>query len=465
MSEDLRIDREELSGVSLPPAVRRVLDTLLVAGHEVALVGGSVRDSLLRGTPPPDEWDAATSAEPEEVASLLPGSSWENRFGTVTVPGDPAVEITSYRTESGYRDRRRPDEVRFGATLEEDLARRDFTINAVAWVPIDLEDGRGHIVDPFGGRADFEARTLRAVGDPRERFGEDALRLIRAARFAGRFDLAIDPDTEAAIRELAPTAASVSGERVRDELRRILRTPKPSGTIRLLERLGLLAVILPEVAALRGVPQAKRVPGDALDHTIAAVDAADASDDDASDRMAALLHDIGKATTIGEGHFIGHDRVGAELAAGVLDRLRVPGWQAAQIIHAVRHHMYAYDAAWTDAAVRRFIRRLEPIGTSLLFALRRADNDASGVGEAGQRNQAELEARIRAELEREPELLLANRLAIDGHDLQRELGIDPGPRIGQILDGLIERVIDDPSLNERSALLRLARELGPASLR
>jgi tRNA nucleotidyltransferase (CCA-adding enzyme) len=464
VSEDLRIDREELSGVSLPPAVRRVLDTLLVAGHEVALVGGSVRDSLLRGTPPPDEWDAATSAEPEEVASLLPGSSWENRFGTVTVPGDPAVEITSYRTESGYRDRRRPDEVRFGATLEEDLARRDFTINAVAWVPIDLEDGRGHIVDPFGGRADFEARTLRAVGDPRERFGEDALRLIRAARFAGRFDLAIDPDTEAAIRELAPTAASVSGERVRDELRRILRTPKPSGTIRLLERLGLLAVILPEVAALRGVPQAKRVPGDALDHTIAAVDAADASDD-ASDRMAALLHDIGKATTIGEGHFIGHDRVGAELAAGVLDRLRVPGWQAAQIIHAVRHHMYAYDATWTDAAVRRFIRRLEPIGTSLLFALRRADNDASGVGEAGQRNQAELEARIRAELEREPELLLANRLAIDGHDLQRELGIDPGPRIGQILDGLIERVIDDPSLNERSALLRLARELGPASLR
>jgi tRNA nucleotidyltransferase (CCA-adding enzyme) len=463
-SEGGRIEGDELPTVSLPPAVQRVLGTLLEAGHEVALVGGSVRDSLLRGTPPADEWDAATSALPEQVASLLPGSSWENRFGTVTVTGEPTVEITSYRTEGGYRDGRRPDEVRFGASLEEDLARRDFTINAVAWVPTDLERGRGRIVDPFGGRADFEAGTLRAVGDPRDRFGEDALRLIRAARFAGRFDLGIDPETEAAIRELASTVRTVSGERVRDELRRILRTPEPSRTIRLLERLGLLEVILPEVAALRGVPQAKRVPGDALDHTIAAVDAADATDH-ASERLAALLHDIGKVRTIGDGHFIGHDRVGAELAAAVLDRLRVPGWQAAQVIHAVRHHMYAYDATWTDAAVRRFIRRLEPIGTSLLFALRRADNEASGVGEAGQRNQAELEARIAGELDREPELLLANRLAIDGHDLQRELGIDPGPRIGQILDGLIERVIDDPSLNERSALLRLARELGSASWR
>lgn len=457
-SGDRRIEGTELPPVSLPATVRGVLETLLEAGHEVALVGGSVRDSLLRGTPPPDEWDAATSALPDQVAALLPGSTWENRFGTVTVPGDPAVEITSYRTEGGYRDRRRPDEVRFGASLEEDLARRDFTINAVAWVPTDLGRGRGRIVDPFGGRADFDAGTLRAVGDPRDRFGEDALRLIRAARFAGRFDLAIDPGTEAAIRELAPTARSVSGERIRDELRRILRSPEPSRTLRMLESLGLLRVVLPEVAALRGVPQAKRVPGDALDHTIAAVDAADATDD-GSERLAALLHDIGKPTTIGDGHFIGHDRVGAELASAVLDRLRVPGWQAAEIIHAVRHHMYAYDATWTDAAVRRFIRRLEPIGTSLLFALRRADNEASGVGEAGQRNQAELEARIAAELERDPELLLANRLAIDGHDLQRELGIEPGPRIGQILDALIERVIDDPSLNERWALLRLAREL------
>jgi hypothetical protein len=175
-------------------------------------------------------------------------------------------------------------------------------------------------------------------------------------------------------------------------------------------------------------------------------------------RMAALLHDIGKATTLVDGHFIGHERVGAELAADVLRRLRMPGWESAEIIHAVRHHMYAYDPEWTDAAVRRFIRRLEPIGTSLLFALRRADNAASGVGAAGEANQAELERRIAQELERQPDLLLGNRLAIDGNDLQRELGIQPGPRIGAILDRLMERVLDDPSLNDRPTLLRIAGE-------
>jgi hypothetical protein len=199
------------------------------------------------------------------------------------------------------------------------------------------------------------------------------------------------------------------------------------------------------------------VPGDALDHSLAAVDTV-APDEDASLPLAVLLHDIGKATTLAEGHFIGHDRVGAELAAGLLDRLRVPGSDAARIVHAVWHHMYAYDDEWTDAAVRRFIRRLEPIGTSLLFGLRRADNAASGVGVIGEATQAQLERRIAIELERQPDLLLRSRLAIDGHDIQREMGIEPGPRIGLILDRLMERVLDDPSLNERSTLLRLAAE-------
>ncbi len=448
---------EELTYPGLPEHVRHVLGTLIDAGHEVALVGGSVRDLVGADTDATDNWDAATSARPEEVAALFAEAVWQNRFGTVTIVGPSPVEVTSYRTEGGYSDRRRPDEVRFGASLEEDLARRDFTINAVAWVPTDLAAGRGRVVDPFGGAADLEARLLRTVGEPRARFGEDALRLVRAARFAGRFDMAIEPGTEAAIRELAPAVANVSTERIRDELQRMLRSEVPSRAIRILERLGLLARIVPELAALRGVPQQKAVPGDALDHSLAAVDAVPRSED-AGVRLAALLHDIGKATTLAEGHFIGHDRVGAELAASLLDRLRMPGWEAAEIIHAVRHHMYVYDDDWTDAAVRRFIRRLEPIGTTLLFALRRADNAASGVGASGEENQARLERRIATELERQPDLLLRNRLAIDGHDLQRELGLGPGPRIGLILDGLMERVLDDPSLNERSTLLRLAGE-------
>jgi tRNA nucleotidyltransferase (CCA-adding enzyme) len=447
---------DELTFPDLPPRVVEVLRTLAAAGHEVALVGGSVRDQLRADAIGPGDWDAATSAPPDVVAQAFPGSAtWENRFGTVTVGGHPPVEVTSYRTEDGYRDRRRPDEVRFGASLDEDLARRDFTINAMAWLPTDLDAGRGRVVDPFGGRDDLDRRVLRTVGDARDRFGEDALRLLRAARLAGRFDLAIEPATEAAILALAPAAADVSAERVRDELLRILGDPVPSKALRLLERLGLMRVILPELVALRGVPQAKVLPGDALDHVLAAVDAAPSNPP--WTRLAALLHDVGKASTLADGHFIGHDRVGAEVAASVLRRLRIPAARASEVVHAVRHHMYAYDASWSDGAVRRFIRRVTPYGTELLFALRRADNLASGVGEAGDANQAELEARIGAELERQPDLLLRNRLAIDGHDLQRELGWPAGPAIGRTLKRLTDLVIDDPTLNERQTLLDLAR--------
>lgn len=442
----------ELTFEVLPEPVVRVLSTIADAGHEVALVGGCVRDRLL-GIPVVD-WDAATSARPEEVAALFEDATWENRFGTVTIGRSPAVEVTSYRAEAGYRDQRRPDDVRFGISLTDDLARRDFTVNAMAWLPTDLAAGKGLVLDPVGGAADLADRLLKTVGDPRQRFGEDALRLMRAARFAGRFEMAIEAETEAAIVELAPTVATVSSERVRDELLRILRLdPRPSRALVALERLGLLKVILPELAALRGIPQAKAVPGDALDHTLRAVDAARVEA-----RLAALLHDLGKATTLADGHFIGHDKVGADVAATVLARLRVPSSLAARTVGAVREHMYAYDDAWTDAAVRRFIRRTAYVDRALLFALRRADNAASGVGSNGEENQAELEARIARELERQPELLLHRRLAIDGHDLQRELGLEPGPEIGAVLDRLIEAVLDDPALNEASTLLELARQ-------
>ena len=448
----------ELAFADLPAAVRAVMAALSDAGHEAALVGGSVRDRLL-GLPHPDNWDVSTAARPEDVAALFPGATWENRFGTVTVGRDPAVEVTSYRTEGGYRDRRRPDEVRFGASLADDLARRDFTINAIAWVPEDLAAGRGRVVDLHGGASDLQARILRTVGDPRDRFGEDALRLIRAIRFASRFDLRLDPATEAAIVELAPTVASVSGERVRDEIARILRfDDTPSRALELLERVGLLQVILPDLAALRGVPQSKAVPGDALDHTLAALDAAPA-DDEAIVRWTALLHDLGKATTLADGHFIGHESVGAELARTVMDRLRLPRGRAERIAGAIEQHMYNYEPGWTDAAVRRFIRRTDDVDRQLLFALRRADNTASGAGRAGDENQGELERRVAAALEEEPELLRNRRLAVDGNDLQTELGLAPGPEVGRILGRLTDLALDDPSLNRRPTLLALAREI------
>lgn len=439
----------------LPSGVTEALGALAAAGHEAVLVGGCVRDTLLGLAV--DDWDAATSAPPEAIMAALPGSRWENRFGTVTVVGPPAIQVTAYRTEGGYRDRRRPDRVRFGASLEEDLSRRDFTINAMAWVPMDLGAAKGRLVDPFGGSRDLADRVLRAVGDPRQRFAEDALRLLRGARLAARFDLRIDPDTEAAIVELAPTVAGVSGERVRDELLRILADPAPSAGIGLLERLGLLRVILPELAALRGVPQAKATPGDALDHTLRAVDAAGA-DADPDLRLAALLHDLGKATTLRDGHFIGHESVGASLAEVVLRRLRLPRERVERIVGVIGQHMYDYDSTWTDAAVRRFIRRTSGVDRELLFALRRVDNLASGVGPAGEVVQAELERRIGEQVDREPGLLVGRRLAIDGHDLQRELGLPPGPAIGELLDHLTELVLEDPSRNDPATLIRLARQ-------
>jgi tRNA nucleotidyltransferase (CCA-adding enzyme) len=442
--------------IDLPPPVAAILSALRESGEEAVLVGGCVRD-LVRGDQPAD-WDLATAAPPETVAAHFPASTWENAFGTVTVldpGGGRGIEVTTYRTEAGYRDQRRPDEVRWGRSLTDDLARRDFTINAMAWLPDAAGSESGHLVDPFGGAGDLEAGLLRAVGDPDARFGEDALRLLRAVRLATRFDLHIDPDTEAAIREHAADAAGLSGERVRDELMRILAgTAPPSRAFEAMERLGLLAVLFPELAALRGVPQAKPLAGDALDHSLRAADALPPSDPVL--RLAALLHDVGKATTLADGHFLHHDRDGALLAGGILERLRTPRSETSRVVRLVSHHMFAYTPEWTDAAVRRFVRR---VGLDLLpdlFALRSADDVASGV-EAPPDGWRELRRRVEAVVANDP--LDAGQLAVSGDDLVAELGIPPGPPIGRLLAGLMEAVLEDPGLNSRDRLLELARAM------
>jgi tRNA nucleotidyltransferase (CCA-adding enzyme) len=447
--------------IELPGAVRSVLGRLAEAGLEAALVGGSVRD-LVSGAPPVD-WDVATAGPPERVAALFPGSTWENRFGTVTVRGEPDVQVTTYRHEGPYHDRRRPAHVRWGRTLREDLARRDFTVNAMGWLPTDLATGAGVLVDPFDGAVDLRRGVLRAVGQPAERLDEDALRMVRAARFAGRLRLQLDPATEAAIVARAATASTLSGERVRDELLRILGSAPPaeppSASLRLMERLGLLAVLLPELAALRGVPQSKAIAGDALDHSLLTADAL--APEQPLLRLAGLLHDVGKATTQAGGHFIGHDVQGAEMVSSVLRRLRLPRADAARVVRLVAQHMFAYTPAWTDAAVRRFIRR---VGVDLLddlFALRMADNAASGAHEPAEGGLAELRARVAKALRADP--LQQAQLAIDGGDLQRELGLPPSPLIGELLRGLLEAVLDDPSLNDRGRLLDLARQSLAAS--
>lgn len=441
--------------IDLPAAVSAVLAGLAEAGQEAALVGGCVRDLVLGARPA--DWDVATSAPPETVARQFPGATWENPFGTVVVRdphGGPGIEVTTYRVETGYRDRRRPDRVRWGRSLADDLARRDFTINAMAWLPDDLAAGSGRLVDPFGGAADLDARLLRAVGDPDARFGEDALRLVRAVRFASRFGMRLEPATEAAIRHHAPAAAGLSGERVRDELMRIMAgEAPPSSALELMERLGLLAVLLPELTALRGVPQAKRLAGDALDHSLRAADALPAADPVL--RLAGLLHDLGKATTLADGHFIDHEKAGERLAEQVLLRLRAPRAEISRIARLVRHHMFAYGSDWTDAAVRRFVRRIGPDLLADLFALRAADDAASGVREPRRGGWSELQRRAAAAIASDP--LEAKHLALAGDDLVTELGLTPGPVIGQLLAELLEAVLEDPTLNSRDRLLALAR--------
>jgi tRNA nucleotidyltransferase (CCA-adding enzyme) len=416
-----------------------------------------VRD-LLRGVQPLD-WDLATDARPDRLLALFPGARYENRFGTVAVPlPDGTHEVTTFRRDGTYSDHRRPDDVTFGDTLDEDLARRDFTVNALA-IPLDADGAPGDLIDRAGGRADLAAGVLRAVGDPRERFREDALRMLRAVRLAATLGFVVEPATRDAIASEAALAAHVSGERTFAELVRLLGAARPSVGLAIAENTGLLAVIAPELARQRGIPQAKAAGEDLWDHTCRTVDAASVElvDDLPLARVAALVHDIGKPATFADGHFVGHDAVGAELATAWLDRLRAPRAFTGRVANLVRHHMFSYGAEWSDAAVRRFIRRVGLADLELLLDLRAADNVGSGLA-ADVDGLEELRARCRAQIAAHVALARAD-LALDGDDVMRALGIAPGPAVGRLLDELLERVLADPMLNQRDRLLALAREI------
>jgi len=443
---------ERLAG-SVPEAVLSVLDELHAAGHAAYVVGGSLRDALLAREPA--DWDLATDARPERIVSLFDRAVYENRFGTVGVRRAGAVfEVTTFRLDHDYADFRRPHRVEFGDNLAADLARRDFTVNALAW-------GRAagavsnELVDPFDGIADLGRQLLRAVGDPAARFGEDALRMVRAVRLAAVLGFDIEPETLAAINDNAPLVAHLSGERIGAELEKLLAAPEPSIGLRLMAETGLLDVIAPELAAQRGVPQNK-VPGEDLwDHTLRTVEAVPRKN--RLVRLAALLHDLGKPSTFADGHFHHHETVGAQMAAELLRRLRFSRPVIDDVARLVREHMFTIDPELSDAGVRRFLRRLEPAYLDALFELRRADDIGSGRPGDDPRLAA-----FRARLEREVVAEAAvdrDGLAIDGDDLIRELGLAPGPRLGRLLDALVERVIDDPALNDRATLLVLARSL------
>jgi tRNA nucleotidyltransferase/poly(A) polymerase len=449
--------------MNIPPSVEALLERLWAHGHAAYVVGGSLRDAILGRTPA--DWDLATDARPDRLLAIFPGSVYENRFGTVAVrEGDDVHEITTFRIDHDYADFRRPHHVEFGDRIEDDLARRDFTVNAMAWgadAPLVGDAGAAvqrqaaRLVDPFDGSADADAGTLRAVGDPAARFEEDALRMVRAVRLAATLDFAIEPATLAAISEKAGLVRHLSGERLAMELEKLLAAPRPSVGLRLLAETGLLAVMSPDLAAQRGVPQNKLEDEDLWDHTLRTVDAAPSGRPIV--RLAALVHDIGKPATLDDGPFRGHEVVGATLTVALLERLRLPRAVIDRVEHLVRHHMFAYEPDWGDAGVRRFIRRVGRSELQDLFALRAADSIGSGLPEdAG--GLAELRRRVHEQLAASA-VLDRGGLAVDGDDLMQDLGLPQGPTLGRILDRLLDRVIADPAVNDRPTLLLLAEEM------
>jgi tRNA nucleotidyltransferase (CCA-adding enzyme) len=457
--------------LSVPAWVVTLCRVLRDGGHQAWLVGGAVRDQL-RGRPAVD-FDVATSARPDEVTMLFGKKRvipTGEKHGTVTVLSHDesgervAVEVTTFRGEGAYSDGRRPDSVEFVGELERDLERRDFTMNAIAYDPI-----ADTLADPFGGQRDLAAGLIRAVGDPLARFREDGLRAMRAVRFASQLGFCLDPPTEAAICETLDVFARVSAERVRDELVKILLSPKPSTALDLMQKTGLLGVAIVELTEGVGVHQNRFHTHDVWQHTLAAVDGTPLVDGPGRPawvpRMAALFHDVAKPRTAAprpdspsENTFYKHDIVGADLTEEICRRLKLSNDERERVVHLVRNHMFWYEEHWTDGTVRRFLSRIGPDAVPDLFALREGDVRGRGRGEDPEQELGSLRGRIDGVL-RESAALKIGDLAIRGADVMRILGCPPGPIIGEVLRKLLERVLDDSALNTREQLEALVPEV------
>ncbi len=437
----------------VPEDVLGICRRLREKGKRGWIVGGCVRD-LLRGGAAKD-WDVCTDARPEEVVSsfrkVIPTGM---QHGTVTVVlRGVHYEVTTLRGEGAYTDGRRPDKVEFVDDITADLARRDFTFNAMAIDPID-----GHLIDPFGGRQDLEARVLRAVGDAAERFFEDGLRVLRAARFSATLECSIDPDTERAMgapRSL-DTFRRVSAERVRDEWLKAMSAKRPSVAFEAMRRTQILAITCPELVATRGAPPGVDPADDVYHRALACLDACTPAP---ILRVAALLHDVGKSTANVEP--LDTPRLGAEMAEAILTRLKFSNVERARVTALIRHHRIDYSSAWTDAAVRRWIRRVTPELAPDLYELGFAVARSTSDGSAEIRALEELRARV-TKLLAAGAALTSRDLKLSGRDLMASLGLAPSRLIGETLERLLELVTDDPSLNEPEKLLAAAREILPA---
>jgi len=470
--------------LKIPQEVLDIIQKLKNRGFQAYIVGGCVRD-LLRKEKPKD-WDVTTNAKPEEIQKVFPNSFLDNKFGTVSVltgsvePSLEKVEITPFRTEAKYRDKRHPEEIKWAKTLEEDLKRRDFTVNALA---IELQGGKQfRIIDLYKGVDDLKRKIIRAVGDPKQRFQEDALRLIRAVRLATVLDFNIENQTIKAIKENAHLLRFISKERIRDEFLKIINAPgfiklaKEPGTIfknlkgpvkgiELLRKLGLLNYIVPELLETVGVTQNKHHIYDVYEHSLRALNYAAERNFNFYVRIAALFHDIGKPRTKrGEGldaTFYNHEIVGAKMTEKILKRLKLSRKDIEKIVKLVRFHLFYYNVGEVgEASVRRLIRNVGRENLEELIQVRMCDRIGSGVPKAEPYKLRHLRYMVE-KVSQDP--ISVKMLVVGGNEVMEILGIKPGPKIGQILDILLSQVIEKPKLNKKEVLIRKIQEIGQLS--
>jgi putative nucleotidyltransferase with HDIG domain len=440
---------------ALPKEVKDILDTLKKNKFQAYIVGGSVRDILL-GKEVKD-WDFTTSAHPEQILSLFPDGFYDNKFGTVGVPikqTKDIYEITTFRSEFGYSDHRHPDKIVWGKTLEEDLMRRDFTINAMAY------DGE-KITDPYKGNQDLKNKIIRAVRDADKRFEEDALRIIRAVRFATELAFTIDEQTFAAIKKNAALLGKISGERIRDELIKILQSDYPADGIQLLRNSSLLSVILPQLEKCFGVAQKSPKRHHIYDvgtHLLQSLKYCQSHDPIV--RLATLLHDIGKVATFKKSEdglitFYNHEIISAKIVRNISDRLHFSKKDREKMVKLVRFHQFSVDERQTDSAIRRFIRNVGLENVEDILALRTADRLGGGARETSWR--LELFKKRLIEVQKQP--FTVADLKIDGYDVMKIYGIGPGPSVGKVLEMLFNDVTRGKLSNEREILLKRTEEI------
>jgi poly(A) polymerase/tRNA nucleotidyltransferase (CCA-adding enzyme) len=491
----------------IPKEIKSVIAKLKKAGFSAYIVGGCVRD-FLRGIEP-DDWDITTSAKPEEIQKIFPKNFYENKFLTVTVktgsenPKLKEIEITTFRSEAKYSDKRHPDEIKFAKTLEEDLARRDFTVNAIA---LEIENSKTElpqveakvkmktkssspltelpqveakvkmktkssspfkIIDPFDGQDDLKNKIIRAVGNPEERFIEDALRTMRAVRFSVTLGESwqIEEKTGQAIKKNAADLKMISEERIRDELVKIIMSDRASQGVDLSRELGLLKYIIPEIEEGYRVGQNKHHIYDCYEHYLKSLEYAVKKNFNKEVRFASLLHDIGKPRSKrGEGQdstFYNHEVIGARMASQILNRLKFPKKEAEKIIKLVRFHLFYYNVGEVgESSVRRLVRNVGPEYMEELLQVRQSDRIGSGVPKAEPYKLRHLKYTIE-KVSKDP--ISAKMLKINGDNVMKILGILPGPKVGQILDVLLGYVLEEPKKNKKDLLEKEIIKLGKLS--